>query len=295
MCLMFNRRIFRVTAIIVAAGALILAYRDRHIRLRSEVVWAKLNGRLPVSWGEFASMLTHSSESWPPERLLVVKARDDRPCGALIATPLGDYWTPAKDVAGLRVVLWEQMLDIYEQGEARVRRGDVVLDLGAHLGMFTRRALNNGAKTVVGYEPDPVNYSCLERTFEREIANGRVRLVRAAVWDRSGSLRFAAGGITAHVADGAGSSFIEVPSVTIDDSVQQLGLERVDFIKSDIEGAERNALRGAQRTLARFRPRMGLCIYHKPDDHQVLTGLARAAFPGYRTSLRFTPTQEYFY
>ena len=43
----------------------------------------------------------------------------------------------------------------------------------------------------------------------------------------------------------------------LDEIVEQLELRRVDFIKVDIEGSERRALRGASRTIARFKPRMG--------------------------------------
>jgi hypothetical protein len=40
----------------------------------------------------------------------------------------------------------------------------------------------------------------------------------------------------------------------------------VDFIKMDIEGAERNAVLGAKETLRKFKPRMALCVYHRRND-----------------------------
>ena len=66
--------------------------------------------------------------------------------------------------------------DIYEQRTVSVRDSDVVIDVGAHLGTFTRIALRHGARLVVAVEPDPVNAACFERTFAPEIAGGRVRL-----------------------------------------------------------------------------------------------------------------------
>jgi hypothetical protein len=47
-----------------------------------------------------------------------------------------------------------------------------------------------------------------------------------------------------------------VPVTTVDGTVRALGLERLDFVKMDIEGSEVAALRGAAETLRRFRPRL---------------------------------------
>jgi FkbM family methyltransferase len=50
-----------------------------------------------------------------------------------------------------------------------VESGDVVIDVGGHLGTFTRFALDHGARQVVGLEPEPRNVACFRRTFDREI------------------------------------------------------------------------------------------------------------------------------
>jgi FkbM family methyltransferase len=63
-----------------------------------------------------------------------------------------------------------------------------------------------------------------------------------------------------------GGRQVEVPVTTIDLLVRELGLPRVDFIKIDIEGAEREALQGGMQTLRRHRPRLRLDSYHEPDD-----------------------------
>ena len=58
----------------------------------------------------------------------------------------------------------------------------------------------------------------------------------------------------------------QVLLTTIDKIVEELQLERVDFIKMDIEGAERKALAGARNTLAERKPRLALAGYHLEDD-----------------------------
>jgi hypothetical protein len=55
----------------------------------------------------------------------------------------------------------------------------------------------------------------------------------------------------------------------------------VDFIKLDIEGAEREALKGGMETLRQFRPRLMLEMYHRPDDRQVLPIVVRQAHADY--------------
>ena len=65
-----------------------------------------------------------------------------------------------------------------------------MLDCGANVGTFTRKALQAGAKLVVAIELEPRNYSCLRRNFEREIRDGRVIVVTKGVWDKDDTLRF---------------------------------------------------------------------------------------------------------
>ena len=54
-----------------------------------------------------------------------------------------------------------------------------------------------------------------------------------------------------------------------------------DLIKMDIEGAEQSALEGAAQTLRRFRPRLTLAAYHKPNDPWVLSKTIRKIVPEY--------------
>ena len=55
-----------------------------------------------------------------------------------------------------------------------------------------------------------------------------------------------------------------------------------DFIKADIEGAERMMLKGARDTLKRYSPKLALCTYHHHDDIAVMTDLILGANPNYK-------------
>ena len=59
---------------------------------------------------------------------------------------------------------------------------------------------------------------------------------------------------------------VKVPLTTIANLAIELKLPRVDFVKMDIEGAEKEALRGGAETIRRYHPRMAIASEHLPDD-----------------------------
>ena len=75
--------------------------------------------------------------------------------------------------------------------------------------------------------------------------------------------------------------------------VEKNSIERVDFIKADVEGAERNMLRGAKRILRDFSPKLSLCSYHLPDDPQVLREIILDANPEYQIVEKFKNLYAY--
>ena len=76
-------------------------------------------------------------------------------------------------------------------------------------------------------------------------------------------------------------SKIRVPLTTIDKIVAELKLAHVDFIKMDIEGAEKQAIKGAENTIRRFRPRMSLSSEHLDDDLTAIPALIHSIDPNY--------------
>ena len=142
-------------------------------------------------------------------------------------------------------------------------------------------ALRDGARLVVAFEPEPTNADCLRRTLREGIEQGRVILKQAALWHSRDQLHFAIEQGEHESARGkvATSGGIDVEAVTLDDVIEELGLESVDFIKMDIEGAERDALAGSQRTLRRFTPKMALCVYHREDDAEVIPRVVNEIHP----------------
>lgn len=56
---------------------------------------------------------------------------------------------------------------------------------------------------------------------------------------------------------------ISIETVSIDDFI----FEKVDFIKLDIEGSEKQALLGAKNSIAKYKPRLAICVYHNQNDY----------------------------
>ena len=59
------------------------------------------------------------------------------------------------------------------------------------------------------------------------------------------------------------------------------GVDRVDYIKMDIEGSEIAALEGAHETILKHRPKLGICVYHRPTDLWAIPNLIRRKYPFY--------------
>jgi FkbM family methyltransferase len=197
-------------------------------------------------------------------------------------TPLGKIWTVHGD-AILRFLMYEQMRDIYEPGGHQIRNGDMVLDVGANIG---RTALARGARLVVAIEPAPQTLNAFRRNLEKEIGEGRVVVYPKGAWDHDGDMELSVNQVnqaenTLVLPRENLTPKIRVPLTTIDKIVAELQLPRVDFIKMDIEGAEKPAIKGAENTIKRFRPRMSLSTEHLADDSAAIPALIHSIEPSY--------------
>jgi len=117
-----------------------------------------------------------------------------------------------------------------------IRPGDTVLDLGANAGLFTILAARLGAR-VVAVEANPACLELLASNIRRNGAEGAV--------------------VVEHALVGGGSGLFEdgtlAPGVTVDELVHRHGLERIDFLKVDIEGSEYDLVASAGPWLDRVR------------------------------------------
>lgn len=134
----------------------------------------------------------------------------------------------------------------------------VALDIGANIGMTSclmSQQLSNGK--IFSFEPSPSVFPILSRNLEtNSVPNVTARQV--AVGAEKGSLGFVGESAYGHLVPGtegaAKTDTISVDVETLDDIVDSLELDRLDFVKIDVEGFEDGVLSGGKKTEERFSP-----------------------------------------
>ncbi len=176
------------------------------------------------------------------------------------------------------------------QSIVRPREIRAAADLGAYNGDTVRQLLAMGegsVKTVYAMEPDARNYKKLEAYAQTE-TRAQVVPVHAGAWNEEAVLFFDKSG-------NRNASFEQNRSQTLADrpaklcEVKALPLDlvldgaAVDYVKYDVEGSEREALDGSQKTLAQHAPTLLVSLYHRSEDLFALPLHLHAIAPHYRT------------
>ncbi|MBQ7671033.1 MAG: FkbM family methyltransferase [Clostridia bacterium] len=136
-------------------------------------------------------------------------------------------------------------------------KGDSALDMCRSL---------SGLKKITALEPDPGTFRKLQEASSLIGAEYGVKIepVNAAAYDENCELTFSGSSSRGAGAAGKNRRAKEktVRAVTLD----SLGLDRVDFIKLDVEGDEEKALFGASELLEKYAPSLAVSVYHRTDD-----------------------------
>lgn len=185
-----------------------------------------------------------------------------------------------------------------------VPAGTSVLDVGAHVGLASAYFRSRGHR-VVSFEASPANAALLRAARD---ANGfdRWTIVEAAVSDRAGTLQFVSDGPEGHViagGDPANGTVTSVAAIDLDTWLDRTPeAQPIGFIKMDIEGAELQALAGAQRLLsgpdapALFIESNGHCLHWFGETPATLAAaLTRLGYHlfGVRSKRPLRPTSFY--
>lgn len=198
-------------------------------------------------------------------------------------------------VLGVHDVYYAQ----YEHADVGPRPGDVIIDGGGFIGdtavLFHHRL--GGRCQVHTFELLDENLALLVHNLERNgVPDDRVTVNKFALSDTTGDEIEVEGGAGVAQASasilrpsGAGE---KIQTIRLDDYVRRMALDRVDYIKLDIEGAEAAALRGAAETIRLFRPRLAICLYHLWDDPIVLPQIIQATGVQYAFSFKWVQLPE---
>jgi FkbM family methyltransferase len=133
------------------------------------------------------------------------------------------------------------LLDYYKDRQKTINEGDVVVDLGGNVGIFNRWAYSQGASKVISFEPDKRYFKLLSLN-----ADPRSILFNAAIADTIGEFTLYQsehlGGSTL-LGSGDGVKY-PVRTYTLNYLFETGLIDKIDFLKVDIEGAELHAFAG---------------------------------------------------
>lgn len=140
---------------------------------------------------------------------------------------------------------------------------EVFIDAGCYDGETSLEFIkwcSGNYKHIYAFEPEKTNMDRCRKIIEEHQINN-ITLFQKGLWSSSGKVFFEDGKDSSSKIVETGNSSIEVAA--IDDLLLN---ENVTFIKMDIEGAELEALKGAEKTICKYRPKLAISIYHKLDD-----------------------------
>lgn len=167
--------------------------------------------------------------------------------------------------------------------ETHVKKGDTVLDIGAHIGLFSVALANlvGHDGRVFSFEPTPLTRNVLSEVIVINGCEGIVEVRGEAVASSSGTAIFYDTGVDVSNANSlvktdVGTSEIKVNMISVDDFVKERGLI-IGCLKIDVEGAELDLLCGAGETFMTQRPvaRLGLHPLFIAENSQTLNDIWR--------------------
>lgn len=163
------------------------------------------------------------------------------------------------------------------------RPGETVFDCGACIGEMSLlfAALVGSAGAIHLFDPVPLHTRyCRYQAVLNPPLSQLLHINNFAVSDTS-SKKTGAVQDTARISPG-GCKVDAFETTSLDDYVSKQDVRRIDYIKMDIEGAEVAALKGASGIIARYKPRLAISAYHKPDDLWEIPELIRKINPEYK-------------
>ena len=161
---------------------------------------------------------------------------------------------------------------------------EVFVDAGCyHLENTVELKRRCNVKKVYAFEPDPDNYQiCLER--KKQLGLDEAEIFPFGTWSQNAMLHFNVRGTDGtHIAEN-GEGEISIPVTAIDEVVRPE--DKVTFIKMDVEGAELESLKGCKKTIEKDKPKLAICIYHKPEDMVQIPIYIKELVPEYRLYIR---------
>jgi len=156
----------------------------------------------------------------------------------------------------------DQYLDFIDKDSIKTIISGGAYDAGTSL-LFLDRLKN--VEKIYAFEPMYEKFKCeVNDSIVTEL--NKVEVIQKGLFESSGELNFSEQNTASMVNINPQFSHLVtshvIKTVSIDDFVKENNIEKIDFIKMDVEGCELTALKGAQNTIVTHRPQLAICIYH---------------------------------
>ena len=136
-----------------------------------------------------------------------------------------------------------------------VKEDATIFDIGAWKGdtaYFFSKKCSNKAR-IYAFEPDENNYKILLKIKDKYKLNN-VIASNILFSNSETEINFLSMDLNRQA--------VKMKSTTIDKFVEENNIEKIDYIKMDVEGAEKNILEGSIKTIKKFKPSLAIAIYH---------------------------------
>jgi len=146
--------------------------------------------------------------------------------------------------------------------------------------LFSLKIMERAQCVVI--EPLPVFVESLKKTFYNK---NNIKIIPYALSNQEGQAYLHSGSLNATLditfKDSPTESSISVGTTTIDKLVKDLGLNKVDYIKGDLESLELKVLQGGEQTIKKHKPKIVLTTYHKGNNWKEIRDFVLSLEPDY--------------
>ena len=162
---------------------------------------------------------------------------------------------------GYECVYYKHGINLLPQKAQDYVKNKIFLDMGAFDGDSAYLLSTCNPSKILSFEISSKNIEKYKHNLNKKGVNN-YEIFRCALSNKVGSMNFDDNGTWSDTVVQGGKDTVEVN--TLDNFVVEHGIEKIGFIKADIESEEPNMLKGAIETLKRDRPVLALSIYHDP-------------------------------
>jgi len=170
----------------------------------------------------------------------------------------------------------------YFDENVKLTEEEVFIDCGGYNGDTAIRFIEQCKgryRELVIFEPE----LCKKAEIEKNMGSNPYSLYQMGVWSKSTELYFNDFGTAAsHISD-IKTEGCMIETASLDETVYD---RKPTYIKMDIEGAEQEALKGCTKIIREYKPKLAVCIYHKPDDMFAIPLMLKEMNPEYKLYVR---------